>query len=123
MEEYLSIPLVFLCDPQPEDARLLMTAKGEWARPTLEGDVRELYSSLTTKKMLSAIREMSNIFLHLGLNIDIAQIKIFLPGARVMEAGLYWLFIFVESAKRRLREVQLRLTILLLPFGLASHVR
>jgi hypothetical protein len=73
--------------------------------------------------MLSANREMSNIFLHLGLNIDIAQIKIFLPGARVMEARLYWLFIFVESAKRRLREVQLRLTTLLLPFGLASHVR
>lgn len=66
---------------------------------------------------------MSNIFLHLGLNIDIAQIKIFLPGVRVMEAGLYWLFIFLEPAKRRLREVQLRLTILLLPFGLASHVR
>jgi hypothetical protein len=72
--------------------------------------------------MLSANREMSNIFLHLGLNIDIAQIKIFREEAGVMEAGGYCLFIFVEPAKRRLRELKNSCgsRTKLLPFGLAS---
>jgi hypothetical protein len=100
-----------------------MTAKGEWARPTLEGDVRELYSSLTTKKMLSANREMSNIFLHLGLNIDIAQIKIFLRGAELWKSGSIGSLFSLNQQSADIREVQLRLTILLLPFNLASPVK
>lgn len=65
-----------------------MTAKGERARPTWKG-VKGAGKPPQPEKMLSAIYKMSNIFLHLGLNIEIVQIKIFLRWAKLMEAGGY----------------------------------
>ena len=50
-----------------------MTAKrGKWRDHPGEGQ-GELAPSLTTEKMLSAIAEMSNIFLQNGQNIEIAD--------------------------------------------------
>jgi hypothetical protein len=52
--------------------RLEMTAREQGARHPGKGR-GDLWSPLTTEKMLSANRKMSNIFLQRGQNIDIAD--------------------------------------------------
>jgi hypothetical protein len=47
--------------------------KGKWRDHPGKGSRRTFRLSLTTEKMLSAISEMSNIFLQRGQNIDIAH--------------------------------------------------
>ena len=63
-----NLPLAFIYHPclktTPEDDRKRGTGAANLER------VKEQPASLIDKKMLSAIRKMSNIFLHLGLNIE-----------------------------------------------------
>jgi hypothetical protein len=63
----------------------VMTARGIDARHPENGS-RGSVRPLTTEKMLSANREMSNIFLQRGQNIDIAHKKA-VCGLLTLEAG------------------------------------
>jgi len=69
---YLSVARRPLLD-DPLGMSAPVDREGEWRRPTLNGANKERRAPCLTEKMLSAKGEMSNIFLHLCLNIDIAQ--------------------------------------------------